>query len=146
MKKAISIILIFSVFISLNGCALITKSRKNNPYQERIEEKTKEGSTTGGAIGGLIGLLLGIGITAALSSGISEENKDTVIPLFGFFFIPVSAGLGMFVGSSIGHTAGYFEATGGRNYEFVPHYPKQLNYNQELRINNLQPFLLTNYW
>ena len=139
MKKAISIILIFSVFISLNGCALITISRKNNPYQERIEEKTKEGSTTGGVIGGLIGLLLGIGITAALSSGISEENKDTAIPLFGIFFIPVSAG-------SMGRTAGYFEATGGRNYEFVPHYPKQLNYNQELRINNLQPFLLTNYW
>ena len=142
MKKAISIILIFSVFISLNGCALITISRKNNPYQERIEEKTKEGSTTGGAIGGLIGLLCGIGLTAAMSTG----SNDATPLLWGMVLIPGSLLAGAGIGSVAGSTAGYFEATGGRNYEFVPHYPKQLNYNQELRINNLQPFLLTNYW
>ncbi len=142
MKKAISIILIFSVFISLNGCARTTISRNGSRYTPEIQEKVDKGYITGGIFGGLIGLLLGIGITAAMSTG----SNDATRLLWGMVLIPGSLLAGAGIGSVAGSTAGYYGAKGEENYEFVPHYPKQLNYNQELRINNLQPFLLTNYW
>ena len=148
MNKAISIILIFSVFISLNGCALATR---NSPYRERIQEKTNEGSLKGGVIGGLIGLLFGVVSTVALTSGVSKDkdnsiakqNENTISVLTAIIFIPSSMGLGMAVGSSMGRFAGYTEAMGGKNYEYRPHIPKQLNYNQAPLIQSPQPHLFT---